>query len=266
MIQDNKLNIFEDFQKIPNDAGITISDNTFIWGGTTSNIASDFTFTSHKPKLKNWFRRLWLRWHNRRPIKFYEDIKKSYVPLTEFDFEGTEKYLTGLREKFKESHQVVLTEQLDDEINRLRAEIKLYLEGFNVFIPEESIVELFKSAKGFRMDWIKNYALPLPKVVYNELQRATEINVFENFVVLHYDPTGKNSKLTKKEVEAKKDPILFGIMKSSRRLYYIADWITEDCDLTLEKLCDLVAKSPEEITNTPLTILNEIADYEGANK
>lgn len=33
-----------------------------------------------------------------------------------------------------------------------------------------------------------------------------------------------------------RDPILFGMIEGSRRLYFVADWITDDDDLTLEKL------------------------------
>lgn len=33
-------------------------------------------------------------------------------------------------------------------------------------------------------------------------------------------------------MEAERDPILFGIIKNSNRLYYIGDWITPEDDLT----------------------------------
>ena len=33
-----------------------------------------------------------------------------------------------------------------------------------------------------------------------------------------------------------RDPILFGMIEGSRRLYFVADWVTDDDDLTLEKL------------------------------
>ena len=58
---------------------------------------------------------------------------------------------------------------------------------------------------------------------------------------MHYDPSLKvlteqsKSKNVKEAVTQYKDPILFGIIFGSRRLYYVADWITDD-DLTLDKL------------------------------
>jgi hypothetical protein len=41
--------------------------------------------------------------------------------------------------------------------------------------------------------------------------------------------------MTKAEVEKAKDPILFGVLKGTRNLYFIGDWIDEYCDLTLDK-------------------------------
>ena len=64
-------------------------------------------------------------------------------------------------------------------------------------------------------------------------------------------PKKKNSSLTKREIEAKKDPILFGVIKDSNKLYYIGDWITEDCNLTWEKFEKKFKSNPDllKITN-----------------
>ena len=40
----------------------------------------------------------------------------------------------------------------------------------------------------------------------------------------------------KKQREKRRDPILFGLIKNSRKLYFICDWKTDTDDLTLEKL------------------------------
>jgi hypothetical protein len=46
--------------------------------------------------------------------------------------------------------------------------------------------------------------------------------------------------MTKAEVEKAKDPILFGVVKGTRNLYYIGDWIDEYCDLTLDKFLSVL--------------------------
>jgi hypothetical protein len=60
--------------------------------------------------------------------------------------------------------------------------------------------------------------------------------VFDNYVVLHYDPQANAYGMTQEEVRKKKDPILFGVIHSSNKLYFVGDWIDEVCDLTLEQL------------------------------
>ena len=51
-----------------------------------------------------------------------------------------------------------------------------------------------------------------------------------------------NSRHKKKEIEKKKDPVLFGLLAGSSKLYFIADFIDEYCDLTFDKLTEIVGK------------------------
>jgi len=55
--------------------------------------------------------------------------------------------------------------------------------------------------------------------------------------------------MTEKEKEKAKDPILFGVMKNSRNLYFIADWEDEYCDLTLSKMLNVLGKKSLTINN-----------------
>ena len=73
--------------------------------------------------------------------------------------------------------------------------------------------------------------------------------VFDNYVILHFDKTGDATEMTVKEKEKAKDPILFGVTKYSRKLFYVADWTDEYCDLTLEKfLKQLKQEQPKVLT------------------
>lgn len=54
-----------------------------------------------------------------------------------------------------------------------------------------------------------------------------------------------------------KDPILFGKIKETDKLYFIADWQDEHCDLTFDKLIDFMGKDKDETkisNNIDLTI------------
>lgn len=70
--------------------------------------------------------------------------------------------------------------------------------------------------------------------------------VFDNYCVLSYDPKGENRALTEAEKrtleEKRKDPILFGVVKGSRRLYHVGSWKDEYCDLIFGDLLDRYGK------------------------
>ena len=74
---------------------------------------------------------------------------------------------------------------------------------------------------------------------------ADKLMVFDNYVVAYYSDLIHRAVATQQKVSAKeeqevrerrRDPILFGVIKNSRKLYYICDWTTDTDDLTLEKL------------------------------
>ena len=83
-------------------------------------------------------------------------------------------------------------------------------------------------------------------VVYGTKTKDSDVSpVFDNYVVAHYsDIIQKAAKVEekvsakeeKKQREKRRDPILFGVIKNSRKLYYITDWVTDTDDLTLAKL------------------------------
>jgi hypothetical protein len=114
-------------------------------------------------------------------------------------------------------------------------------------VSADKIVELAQgSKKALSLDYIQNYGRVIPTDVIKKKIEADKLHVFDNYVILHYDPDGKSyvatEKERKKEVERKKDPILFGVIMGSDKLYYIADWIDEYCDLTFDKLTEILGK------------------------
>jgi hypothetical protein len=87
----------------------------------------------------------------------------------------------------------------------------------------------------------------IPKEIQEAKKRADELKVFDNYVVLTYDPKGQMVKLTEKEKEAAKDPILFGVIKGSTKLYFIGEWEDEYCDLKLEDIMSFANKDITEL-------------------
>jgi len=137
-----------------------------------------------------------------------------------------------------------------DSVKALRTilveEAAVCAAGFTEYVTEETMVDfLRKSERGTVVDFLRYYEDEIPQEVVEKKLAADKLMVFDNYVVAHYsDMIQKaaavaetvSAEAEKKEREKRRDPILFGLIKNSRKLYYICDWKTDTDDLTLEKL------------------------------
>jgi hypothetical protein len=87
----------------------------------------------------------------------------------------------------------------------------------------------------------------MPQDIVDKIAKINQLEVFDNYVVLYYDPDGKIYKETAKEEAKRKDPIIFGVIAGSEKLYYVADWVDEYCDLTLEAFIDAIGVKKDEL-------------------
>lgn len=112
----------------------------------------------------------------------------------------------------------------------------LFVNGYNKYI-EFGALEKLKSpgAKVVDIDYIKNFGRVIPNDVVKKKIECDKMCVFDNYCVMYYDPSGETYA---KPSAAKRDPILFGLINHSNKLYYIADWEDELCNLTLEKIAE----------------------------
>ena len=97
------------------------------------------------------------------------------------------------------------------------------------------------------MTYLKNFARPIPNDVIDKIAKMNELEVFDNYVVLYYDPDGTVYKETAYEEAKRRDPIIFGVIAGSKKLYYVADWIDEYCDLTLDAFVDALGIEKEDL-------------------
>lgn len=174
------------------------------------------------------------------PQKFFKAIKGSLLSIKELKADSMKAVETLIKEA-NASGQVAYSEHLQKERKRIAKELVLIGSGFLLYISSSDIDKFnkFRNEK-IKLDSIRNYCRKIPDKVLAELHRAKQLGVFSDFKILHYDPTGEAVKLTEKEKEAKKDPILFGEIEGSTRLYYIGDWIDEYCDLTLDEFLSVL--------------------------
>ena len=185
-----------------------------------------------------------------------------------------EDSLEKLLKRAVDASQTKLVDEVLKYKRVLAGQMILKEYGFDRYITERTILNFIKkSRKGVRIDFIRNYEKFIPLSVLEAKKRADELKVFDNYCVLYYDPeweswgsgnvrykAEKNAHIVAEEEERcleeerrriaretqkrrnsytsdwSKDPILFGMIEGSRRLYFIADWITDEDDLILEKL------------------------------
>lgn len=144
--------------------------------------------------------------------------------------------------------QTALLENLIRGMVTNKYESVLYAEGYYYAINETQMVDFVKKCeKGIKLEYIKNFTRPIPQNVVDKINHINKLEVFDNYVVLYYDPDGKIYQETAKEEAKRKDPIIFGLIAGSEKLYYIADWVDEYCDLTLEKFIDTIGVNKEDL-------------------
>lgn len=148
-------------------------------------------------------------------------------------------------EHLRKTGQTALLEIMEHQLEVHSAETRLYALGYRKVVTEANIVEFAsKAKKGLCLDWIKNFARSIPSKAVDVKMKTDENEIFDNYVILHFDPMKDGKMLTLKErAEEDKDPILFGVIAGSNKLYYLADWIDEYCDLTFDKLVEKIGEN-----------------------
>lgn len=180
-------------------------------------------------------------------IDFFNDVKLSCKESAQTYLNRVDKYLSAIHSATV-TGQTALLENLFKNLVANKYESVLYAEKMYYVVSEEQIVEFAKKTeRGLSLDYIANFARPLPQDLVVKIEEINKLEIFDNYAVLHYDPQGKSYKPTKREIEKQRDPILFGLIAGSDKLYYIADWVDETCDLTLDKFVDALNIDKENL-------------------
>lgn len=195
--------------------------------------------------------------------EFFKTIKNSKMEMNETK-DILQKYETVLIEA-KKNGQQSLFEKLIRIKDVISAEARLIENGITKYVTEEQVVKLYNdtdATKKLKLTYLENYIRIIPSDIIKLKDIANEIKVFDNYVILHFDPFNNSTDLTQKEkVEAarSKDPIIFGVIQNSRKLYFVGDWVDEYCDLTLDKMMETIGDKELILTNeSVISYINKI--------
>lgn len=190
----------------------------------------------------------------------YENIEQffSNMHLTMNDLDLKDKdvaFYEKLIQNARTLGQEALVEKLMSERGVVLAELSMIKDHKVKYITEDEVIEYYKKAKyskNLYMTWIRNFARVIPQDAVELKKYCDEKGWFDNYVVLHFDRDGKSAEMTKEEKRRAKDPILFGLIENSRKLYFVADWTDDYCDLTLDKMLKVIGKDVLELNRDSL--------------
>ena len=173
--------------------------------------------------------------------EFFHSVKDSVDELKVVDSRAR-GYEAAIAKAVK-AGQVAFVEHLRQNLVAVRSEAQLAAVGLSKYIEEDVLVSFArKSSRALKLDWIRNFVRPIPEMLLGLKLDLDERLIFDNYVVLHYDPSGTGRADTEEEKLKRRDPILFGVLKGRRRLYHVGDWQDEYCDLTLDQIADVMGK------------------------
>ena len=262
MIVGGKLDVFENFvvgdRKIKKER-IVSENNMFLTELSTVSVDGKELYSNRSTFFGRVVDRLRFMFKKKAfdPIDYFDKVKSSMRKLDGSESDVIRKYIILLKESAFQLQQTVFIEMLDREKIRIDNEAILSINGFKYAISEEEVVKLSLNATDIHLTWIKNFIRYIPEDVLQKYIKADALDVFENYVVMHYGDPSAGVAETEEEIARRKDPILFGVFKESKKLYYIADWVDDTCDLTLDKL---LAVMDRKLSNVELPYIGILPD------
>lgn len=208
--------------------------------------------SDERPK-KSWWARLWARFAGPAEVEppvpvqeVFQRIKVSQQELLAWD--ERDKSLSEMIQQATVAGQADMVKKLNAERGIRFYENTLYAKGHRKFLTEAQLLEFTaKVERGLCLDWVQNFVRPIPPEVIALKAKCDEDLLFDNYVVLHFDPKGTATtpEARAAEVAKRRDPILFGLLQGSRKLYFVGDWQDELCDLTFQQIVDKLGKPLE---------------------
>lgn len=181
------------------------------------------------------------------PDEYFNFLKNSSQNI-EIDYlEKLKEHLTLKRKELLLTQQDTLLRKIDFHYKTVLKEIDLIKKyGIKNAITYENLKTSINNIEGkaVKIVELKNYMRDIPKEIIGLICQLKEDRVFDEYYIVFTDYTHETSKAVEKERQ-KKDPILFGAFLEDKirgslgiheRLYFLADWIDEYCDLTYDKL------------------------------
>lgn len=187
------------------------------------------------------------------PTAYFEDVKGRMNNITSEKIKGIYENALKIAKTFIITKQAKAAKKLVLYLDSIEKEMKVIDAGFTKYVLRQD-VELYmdKVAKQVvKIVSLGEYERIIPDDVIEKISNIPD-GLFDEMYVIFTDYTGKEEKKVAKE-KRDKDPILFGaILRDgyvTERMYFIADWVDEYCDLTLDKMVEEFKNADEKVKN-----------------
>lgn len=194
------------------------------------------------------------------PSEYFDYVKGMKQKSSSKSCKNLSDICLKLIEKFKITGQADAAKLATETYETLLREQKLIDKGFDTYVHLDDVTKYIKqiSDKAVKIIDLEHFPREIPDNVVEKYLEAKEL--FDKMYVVFTDYTEDESSTTSaaangkknvvKEVKDRrkeKDPILFGALKVNQsnpsmkrntyeKLFFIADWVDNYCDLTFDKI------------------------------
>lgn len=206
------------------------------------------------------------------PTNYFDFVKAGKSEITDEDLQGIADKCLKMLEGTIVTEQKTMAEKIAKTYAIILKEQKAVKEGYNIVIHRDTITAFIDKIdrRVVKLIEMKDYIRKIPRDVVAKVADCKSKDLFDVYYVLYTDYTGDEEKRVAKE-RRDKDPIIFGGFKSkdsnipADRFFFIADWIDEYCDLTLEQMIEEYKEAvgeevPVILTGIPKTV-EELEEY-----
>lgn len=199
------------------------------------------------------------------PAEYFSILKSQKHKISNNALNKSYDACLQLADKYAKLGQLAGLKRIGFQMACIIQERKLIETGITTYVYKEDLMTYVDKVKdkSIKICYLKDYEREIPDEVSETILSVKDI--FDEFVVVYTDYTVKETLKTKAFIKHKeKDPIIFGIFTDKEniftldRLYYIADWVDEYCDLTLDKLVEeyknMTNRHITRTLSTPLTL------------
>ena len=193
------------------------------------------------------------------PSMYFEYVKGLKQKINNEYYDMVIDTALALLKKTKVTGQTEMAKELTHQVELALKELDAAKDGFDIFVNRKDIERYIDKveSKCIKIIELNKYEREIPDEVIDRIELAKKH--FDQIYIIFTDYTKKETKKVAKE-RRDKDPIMFGAFHDDTdddssniyiedRMFFIADWKDDKCELTLEEIVrDVKDKEGKDIT------------------